>query len=60
MTATTDHELRSRQFDIIRQRLITGDLVIVCLWSVLGLTLAALAFQLGFGAQMTDFLAISG
>jgi hypothetical protein len=37
-----------------------GDLMIVCLWSTVGLVLTALLACLGFGEQIGRFLAAAG
>jgi hypothetical protein len=39
---------------------IPADLVIVCLWSALGLVLTGLFASLGFGNEGTAFLAAAG
>jgi hypothetical protein len=50
---------------IARERWITSsgmttDLGILCLIAVLGLTMTALVFTLGFGAEVTQALGVSG
>jgi hypothetical protein len=39
---------------------IPGDLMIVCLWSTVGLVLTALLACLGYGEQIGQFLAAAG
>jgi hypothetical protein len=36
------------------------DLIVVCLWSTLGLVVTAALFTLGFGAEFGQALAIAG
>jgi hypothetical protein len=39
---------------------VQGDLHIVRLWSALGLTVTALFFALGFGAEIAQAMAVAG
>lgn len=39
---------------------VAADLRVVCLWSALGLTLTALMFAAGFGAEIATALAAAG
>jgi hypothetical protein len=36
------------------------NLVVVCLWSIVGLLLTALVLALGFGVEMSQALAVAG
>jgi len=36
------------------------SVAVVCLWTIAGLTLTAIAFALGFGGEAGEFLAMSG
>jgi len=36
------------------------SVAVVCLWTIAGLTLTAIAFALGWGAEAAEFLAIAG
>lgn len=38
----------------------TTDLGILCLWAALGLTMTAVVFALGYGAEVIQALAVSG
>lgn len=39
---------------------LSDGMMIVCLWSALGLVLAALMLNLGFGSSLAEVLAIAG
>jgi hypothetical protein len=60
MSAISDLGL-SNQHVIAREPLISSsDLGLLCLIAVLGLTMTALVFTLGFGAEVTQALGVSG
>ena len=43
-----------------RATLVPVDFSVVCLWATLGLVMTALAFTLGFGAEIGQALAAAG
>jgi hypothetical protein len=46
--------------EINHQVPVSDDFVIICLWTASGLVLTALAFSLGFGAEVGQVLAVAG
>jgi hypothetical protein len=49
MSTTTEYKLAT-----------IADLCVVCIWSILGLTLTALVSTLGVGAEIGQLLALAG
>ena len=48
-------DLSNRQYGRI-----SADFAVVCLWSLLGLSLTALVIAFGFGAEIAEILPIAG
>ena len=51
---------KDRPLKAEKDSLTTGDLRVVCLWSIAGLVLTGLLASLGFGDQIAQFLAAAG
>jgi hypothetical protein len=52
--------LRLFSSDMPERATVPIDLVVVCLWSALGLVLTALALTLGFGVEIGQMVAMAG
>ena len=56
MTATSEYNVPRSNSSIVT----SGDLAIVCFWSLLGLSLSAVLVTSGFVADIGTFLALGG
>jgi hypothetical protein len=60
MKITADEFRHSIAIDVLSPDAVRMSVGVVCLWTIAGLTLTAIAFALGLGGEVGEFLAVAG